>query len=101
MTARPDRKATLPILNPAARLPEELQGSLVEVLFDYQPEKWFHPDFIQVPPPREQLSDTGRSQLRKVGQSALQKVKLRPEQRQAVEDTLRALDRSTSRPGGS
>ena len=65
-------------------LPVDLRPELVDVLFDYKPDKWFMPEAPPKPPPRELASDGAREILGRIGEYALRNVTLEVSQRRAV-----------------
>lgn len=74
-------------------LPESLRPALVEALFDYKPEEWFTPATVISPPDRAGLGPAGRVALRRVAVLCLKSVKLTDEQKEAVENTLKELEK--------
>jgi hypothetical protein len=65
-------------------LPVDLRPELVDVLFDYKPDKWFMPEAPPKPPSRELASENALEILRRIGEYALQNVTLEVSQRRAV-----------------
>jgi hypothetical protein len=85
----------LPMLETCARLlagslPAELRPQLVEALCDYRIE-WYLSCEPPTPPSRALMSDDSRALLRAICNHALQKLPLDPQQKLAVETTLREI----------
>lgn len=85
----------VPMLETCARLlagalPADLRPQLVEALCDYRPE-WYLSCDPPVPPSRQLMSDEARNLLRAFCNHALQKIPLDPQQKLAVETTLREI----------
>ena len=85
----------LPMLESCARLlagplPAELRPYLVEALCDYRIE-WYLSCEPPTPPPRQAMSPEARKLLRAICNHALQKIALDPQQKLAVETTLREI----------
>jgi hypothetical protein len=71
-----------------ASLPESLRPALVEVLFDYQPSKWYRGDDPPKPPPRSEMAPEARKILERIGRFSLDKIKLTGEQEKKVRTVL-------------
>ncbi|MBM3789055.1 MAG: hypothetical protein FJW35_01755 [Acidobacteria bacterium] len=74
-------------------LEESYRLLLVEVLFDYQPEKWYRAHGWVEPPPRSSASDASLGQLRAVGRKALGTLPLSPAQRNQVQSVIDEINR--------
>lgn len=72
-------------------LSQKLRPSLVEVLFDYQPQEWYTPASIYDPPDRRQASAEAKEVMRRIAQLALKTIHLTERQKQAVEKVLEEL----------
>lgn len=75
-------------------LPDHLRGDLVDVVFDYKPGEWYRPAVSFNPPPWSSYSASARAQMRRLGDYVLKNLKLTARQKQAVEDTLKALEKT-------
>ena len=76
----------------AGTLPPDLRPSLVEVLYDYQPERWFRPHQLLTPPDRATATPAALAQMRQTAALVLSSVALNGEQKAAVERTLEEID---------
>jgi hypothetical protein len=73
-------------------LSPELKQSLVEVLFDYRPEKWYPPDSDRPSPPqRSAATPEARAVLKEIGDWALQQESLPKDLRAKVQAELAKL----------
>jgi hypothetical protein len=71
-------------------LPENLRVSLVEVLFDYDPQ-WSTPRSPKSPPDRKRASPESRQVMRRIGDWTLANLKLEAHTKAAVEQALKEV----------
>lgn len=69
-------------------LPADLRPSLVEALFDYQPDEWFRGDDPPKPPPLAGASRKSRDLLRSNGERALTSLPLSETQKRPVRSAV-------------
>ncbi|MFH1747783.1 MAG: hypothetical protein ABIG44_12165 [Planctomycetota bacterium] len=94
------RRNELAILQSCQRLltgdlAAELKPALVDGLFDYRPEEWYHPERVVEPADRTQASPPARDELRKIGEHALRKIALTDEQKEDVQSVMEGLSAAT------
>jgi hypothetical protein len=87
----------LPLLQACVRLLESsLEESyrllLVDVLFDYKPDKWYGAGHWYKPPPREKAATEALEQLRALGQKALETQPLTDSQQKKVNLFIQDID---------
>jgi hypothetical protein len=75
----------------AGALPEDLRPALVEVLYDYQPERWFRPHQLLTPPDRAAATPAALAQMRQTANMVLASVTLSEEQIAAVKSTMEEI----------
>ena len=73
-------------------LSRELKLALVEALTDHQPDTWYPPDHLPMPPPRAEALPLARQTLREILQTAKQELTPNTGQLTVIDRTLAEID---------
>jgi hypothetical protein len=77
----------------AGKLAESLKLYLIDVLFDYKPERWYRPAVNAYPPELAKASPSALNELHSLAIFSLNQVNLSKEQRIVVEKRLNEIDK--------